>query len=122
MFIFAIVDSVFLSLVIIGGGFLCKSIANVNPHNGIGYRTKLSKKNADTWKEANTYGGNVLIICGAVYFVLTLISAVVFHNNFNGVMAVVLSIGIGIVPVILIGVFISEIYLRNIFDSEGNRK
>ncbi|BAH07312.1 SdpI family protein [Clostridium kluyveri] len=120
MFIFAIVNLIFLSLVIIGGGFLCKSIANVNPHNGIGYRTKLSKKNADTWKEANIYGGNVLIICGAVYFVLTLISVVVFYDNFNGLIAVVLSIGI--VPVILIGVFISEIHLRSIFDSDGNRK
>ncbi|MFL0198521.1 hypothetical protein ACJDU8_23620 [Clostridium sp. WILCCON 0269] len=36
MFIFAIIDSIFLSLVIIAGGFLCKSIADENPRNGIG--------------------------------------------------------------------------------------
>lgn len=120
MFIFTIVDSIFLSLFIIGGGFLCKSVANENPHKGIGYRTKLSKKNVDTWKEANTYGGNVLIICGAVYLVLTLIFAIIFHDNFNILIAVAFSIGI--IPVILIGVFISEIHLRSVFDRDGNRK
>ncbi|UZQ50019.1 hypothetical protein [Clostridium kluyveri] len=73
-------------------------------------------------EKTNSTIDELKVICGAVYLVLTLIFAVVFYDNFNGLIAVVLSIGIGIVPVILIGVFISEIHLRSIFDSDGNRK
>ncbi|WP_242951280.1 hypothetical protein [Clostridium kluyveri] len=71
-------------------------------------------------EKTNSTIDELKVICGAVYLVLTLIFAVVFYDNFNGLIAVVLSIGI--VPVILIGVFISEIHLRSIFDSDGNRK
>lgn len=120
MFIFTIVDSIFLSAVIIGGGFLCKSIADKNPKNGMGYRTKLSRKNADTWKESNIYGGNMLIICGVVYLILALTLAVLFHNNFNDSIIVFLSMGI--IPVVFVGILISEVHLRSIFDRDGKRR
>ncbi|MGE5628127.1 MAG: SdpI family protein [Solirubrobacterales bacterium] len=120
MFIFTIVDSIFLSAVIIGGGLLCKSLADKNPNNGMGYRTKLSRKNADTWREANIYGGNMLIICGVVYLILALILAALFYNNFSDSIIVFLSMGI--VPVVFVGVLVSEVHLRSIFDSDGKRR
>ncbi|MDP4178574.1 MAG: SdpI family protein [Bacillota bacterium] len=118
MGIFSIMDSIFMSLIIIGGGFMCKSVANEKPNNGMGYRTKLSKKNLDTWKEANTYGGNMLIICGIVYFILSLTYSILFFNNNMTVIVV----SIGMLPVLLIGILFSEKHLKNMFDNDGNRK
>lgn len=120
MFIVTIIESIFMSLIMIGAGVMCKNGANDNPQNGIGYKTKLSRKNADTWKEANKYGGNVFIMCGALYIVLTLMLCIVFYHRFNDIIAILLDIGI--VPVILIGICVSEIHLRSIFDKDGNRK
>lgn len=115
----SIMFSIFLSLIIIGGGFMCKSIANDRPNNGTGYRTKLSKKNADTWKEANTYGGKMLTICGLIYLVLSLAFSIIFYSNANMTFIV---ISIGMLPVLLVGILISEAHLRNTFDKDGNRK
>lgn len=118
MEIVSIVDSIFLSLIIIGGGFMCKSMANGNPNDGMGYRTKLSKKNVDTWKDANTYGGKMLIICGIVYLALSLIFSIIFFNNNMTIIVV----SMGILPVLLVGILFSEKHLRNMFDNDRNRK
>jgi uncharacterized membrane protein len=117
--IFSIVFSIFLSVVLIGGGYLCKSAANGGINDYAGYRTKLSKKNADTWKEGNTYGGKVLIICGLVYAVISTVCSIIFYNQ---ALITLIEVSLGVIPVILIGVYISEKHLKNIFDSEGNRK
>lgn len=118
MEIISIADSIFLSLILIGSGFMCKSMANGKANDGMGYRTKLSKKNADTWKEANIYGGKMLMVCGVVYLVLSLIGSLLFSNSDMTIIVV----SMGIIPVILVGVFFSEKHLRNMFDSDGNRK
>lgn len=119
MGIFSIMSAIFLSLIFIGSGFMCKSLANEKSNDGMGYRTKLSKKNADTWREANTYGGIVFIKCGIVYFVLSLILTIIFYNNPEIALP---GTSLGMIPVILVGVFISEKHMRSVFDSEGNRK
>ena len=119
MGILSIGFSIFLSITLIGAGYLCKSAANGDIDDYAGYRTKLSKKNADTWKEGNTYGGKVLINCGLVYLLISTACSIIFYNQ-----AVITFVGvsIGVIPVMLIGLYISEKHLRNIFDSEGNRK
>lgn len=119
MGILSIVFSIFLSVILIGGGYLCKSVANGDINDYVGYRTKLSKKNADTWKEGNTYGGKVLIICGLVYLVISTALSIIFYDQ---AAITILGVSLGVIPVILIGLYFSEKHLKNIFDSEGNRR
>ena len=115
----SIIESIVMSLVIVGCGYMCKIVANEKISDGIGYRTKLSKKNPDTWREANIYGGKVFMICGLIYLICSLIFSLIFFND-----EAIASIGVafGILPVSLIGIYVSERHLRSIFDNEGNRK
>lgn len=119
MVIFNILYSLFISFVIVGGGYLCKMIANNSTNDLVGYRTKRSKKNQETWKEGNTYAGRILTISGILYLILSLIfGTIVFPKS----IALVIFTSVAIIPVLLIDIFIIERHLKNIFDNDGNRK
>lgn len=73
MGIFNIVMSLFMYLIMIGGGYLCKSLTEDEISDFAGYRTTMSRKNKDTWKEANTYPGKILKLSGIIYLVPSLL-------------------------------------------------
>lgn len=120
IFIFTIAYAAFLSIILIGSGFLCKSSAKDKINDFIGYRTKLSKKNQDTWKEANIYGGNMIIISGILYFIANLFLTLLFYKKLQGL--IFLYSCILLVLILFAGIFICEKHLKTIFDADGNRK
>ncbi len=83
-----------------------------------GYRTTLSMKNQDTWKEANKRSIHMMLLVSALTCTLQLIG-IVF--NINQETTILYSIGF-IVASLIIGVIVIEKKLKAIFDKDGNRK
>ena len=84
----------------------------------IGYRTRLSRKNSDTWTTANAYCANLLIIGGGIFTFLGLLSFALPDMGINGVF-IVQGIVVGFVIILIIA---TERHLHILFDKNGNRK
>jgi uncharacterized membrane protein len=81
-----------------------------------GYRTKRSRKNKHTWKAANKYSSNLMVFGSAmvIFFQLTL---VMLEKDVSTV--IILSCIFWILTLI-VGVFMTESYLKSRFDNDGN--
>ena len=89
----------------------------------IGYRTKMSRKNKDTWTFAHDYCGRLWIKLGLLLLILTIIIQIPFvHSSENtiGYMTLVIE---GIQIVTLLGsILIVERALKKTFDEHGVRR
>ena len=83
-----------------------------------GYRTRASKRNQDTWDEANMYAGKCLMGC-CILIIVSLIATNLITNNLSillKTMVVSLFFSVGLV------VFLTESRLKKIFFRDGKRK
>ncbi|MBR1824554.1 MAG: SdpI family protein [Ruminococcus sp.] len=81
----AMIFLIIVSAVCIIGGILLKSNADGSINETIGYRTARSVKNAETQRFANEYSGKLLIKCGVVSAVLSvLLEVFLLHFNVSG--------------------------------------
>ncbi|MCI5648648.1 MAG: SdpI family protein [Fusicatenibacter sp.] len=92
--------------------------------NGVlGYRTKRSMKNRDTWKFAHEYCGKLWWFIGWVSFVLSVLIQIPFcHSNENviSIMGVTLC---SVQCILLVGtIFLTERALKKKFDENGRRR
>lgn len=82
---------------------------------GIGYKSRLSMKNLDTWNEANKYASNITIVASILCIVLgiTLIKidikdiSFIFYIN---------------ITFMMLSCILTEIHLRKLYDKDGNKK
>jgi len=108
--VLAAVGGVFLLLGILMKIFPPKKINSI-----LGYRTKLSMKNNDTWNEAQRYGAYSSIVVGVICIVVGICIHVFFKNNENIIGMICFII------VVICDYLVDEHHLRTIFDSNGNR-
>lgn len=88
-------------------------------NNMMGYRTPFSKKNKETWKEANRFSATMMVTGGILSIVISIIITFLYKNS----MAAAASISsICSIIITLSLVLYTEIHLRKIFDSNGKRK
>lgn len=87
--------------------------------NGIvGYRTTMSRKNADTWLFAHNYCGRLWIKIGVIILILTIIVQIPFiHSNENIVGTVTLIIDAVQLTCLVGSIFIVEKALKKNFDT-----
>lgn len=61
-------------------GLIFKLFPPRNINRIYGWRTKLSMKNEETWKEAQRHGANLMILGGLINVVLGLFISVIYEN------------------------------------------
>ena len=109
-------------LMIIAGGLMWKRCPK-EINRIIGYRTKRSMKNIDTWKFAHAVCGTLLLIMGLIIVVP---SGVVMIPFFNGTYETIGIASLIVVIVQIITLVISaiptEIALKRTFDDDGTRR
>ena len=104
-------------LLIIGTLFIKFPPSKINPLYG--FRTNLSMKNLDTWKEANKKFPQYLFIGSLILIIQKII--VIIINPLNEAAFTILFI-ISLLLLLVLSLIFTTIYLKTIFDSEGNRK
>ncbi len=88
----------------------------INPF--VGYRSRRSMQNQQTWDEANRYSNKLMIKLGSVLVILGIIFYFIPLSAIAGTIA-------GIVPVlsaVLLLLVKTENRLQKLFDDEGNRR
>ncbi len=86
-----------------------------------GYRTRMAKKNKDTWETAHDLCGRIWMRDGLVMLGLSLILLVVFINAARGETLGAI-ITILEIAVMLYGTYETEQELKTIFREDGSRK
>lgn len=115
MIILSLANSLIFSFLITGLGWMIEKTPPEKPNGVFGYRTKMSKKNEDTWGEANRYSGKLFKYSGLILIILSIITSLTLQE-------------IGQLVVMLIGVILilfvtlkTENHLKSVFDKDGNR-
>lgn len=92
--------------------------------NGIvGYRTKMSKKNQDTWEFAHNYCGKLWLKLGIALFIPTVVAQIPFVHSSDTVIGNMTLIVEAVQLVVLISSVIPvEQALKKAFDENGVRR
>lgn len=114
-----ILGSLGLSVVFLILGVILKLWPPKEINSFYGYRTPFSKKNNDVWKEANTYGGTMMILGAVIAIIFSIIITSLYGNNpgRSNIICVM-----GSLIIVLISIFYTEVHLRKVFDKDGKRK
>ncbi|WP_160672116.1 SdpI family protein [Clostridium sp. C8-1-8] len=103
-----------LSIVFLIGGILLRIIRQKSI-TGIGYKTRSSMKNLDTWNEANKYCANILILGNGVSVIIGANLLIKGYRNF------VYCFWIIVISLVLACVF-TEVHMTRVFNKDGSRK
>lgn len=98
-------------------GYLFKKYPPKKINYIYGYRTPMSMKNENTWKEGNEFSMKMMMNVG----VLTTFFQIITHLLFGIGTAIMLS-SCFLVVALLVMVILTEIHLRKRFDKDGNWK
>lgn len=109
-------------IMIIGGYFMYKKTPK--EINGvIGYRTKMSKMNKDTWMFAHNYCGRLWLKLGIALVIPTVIVQIPFvHSNDNVIGNMTLIVEMIQLVVLLCSIIPVEQALKKAFDENGVRR
>jgi len=80
----------------------------------IGYRTRMSKKNKDTWTFAHVYCGKIWFLFGFVLSILSIGAVILFEYESSLIWIALAQLLVLMIPLIL-----TEIALRKKFDKNG---
>lgn len=91
--------------------------------NGIiGYRTKLSMKNQETWDFAQKFCGQLWLKIGGIMLLLSIILQIPFkESNKNTICWLTVILETAQVIILIVSIVIAEKTLKNTFDKDGNR-
>ena len=92
-------------------------------NNFLGYRTKWSKKNQDTWKFAHEHCGRTWWKVGLALMVLTVVAHIPFYGADEDTIGNLCLIVTSVQLMVLIGsIFPTERALKQTFNEDGTRK
>jgi len=112
-----LIGCIFLVLVFFTLGLLLFN----NPgkiNSAFGYRTFASKRNQDTWDEANMYAGKCMMLCG----IMLIVVLVIVDFFFNNVLKMFAMLGAFSLVSLLCVLFFTERRLKYIFFRDGKRR
>ena len=123
MFITMSICNLLIPLIMLLGGYLMYKKPPKEINSVVGYRTKMSKKNKDTWEFAHNYCGRLWSKIGIVLFVLTFIVQIPFvHSSDNAIGNMTLTVETVQIVVLLGSIIPVEQALKKTFDENGVRK
>ncbi len=113
-----VIMCILIPFLVIGSGILAKMSIKVGINKVFGYRTKSSKMNQETWKEANTIASKYLKIFGFFDLALTILIVIFFIDNTETALIVVC---VMVVPILLFPIYLTEKHMKNTFNNKGKR-
>ena len=119
MFIFLFILNLAIPLMMIAFGFIWKKHPPMAINWAYGYRSKMSMKNAETWKFAHMHNAYIWRRVGTIWLVVSIIPMLLFKEHFEIISEWVNIIGL---VIILVSLIPTEIALRRKFDKDGNLK
>lgn len=122
-FISMFICNLLVPLIMLIGGILMYRKPPKQINDAIGYRTRRSKKNMDTWLFAHKYCGKEWTIVGAILLVASVAGQIPFAGAGENTVGLVTMIVLGVqVAVILLSIVPVERALERTFDDEGMRR
>lgn len=123
MRIFYIMMLFVIPIIMVFAGWMMQSHPPKNINGLIGYRTKRSMKNRETWKFAHVYCGRLWKIDGIVMVCISVLLSVVFLFMKVEIDAVLMGVAICLQSLMLIiPILFTERALQQQFDKNGNQK
>lgn len=119
--IFILVMNLIIPVIMTGFGWYFLKGKPENINHIVGYRTKLSMRNQDTWRFAHQYCGKLWFVLGLILLILTpliMVLGLKLDNNidYGGIICTVQVI-------LLVGTIIpTERALHRTFNKDGSRK
>ncbi len=123
MRIFYIVMLFVIPIIMVFAGWMMQSHPPKNIHGLIGYRTKRSMKNRETWKFANAYCGRLWKVYGVMLFCISFLFSLLFLFIRVEICAILMGVVVLLQSLILlIPIIFTERALQQQFDKNGNQK
>lgn len=111
-----IIASLLIGIVTFLLGLMLKIIPPKKINFYYGYRSVLSIKNNDTWTAGNNFTSKIYMLMGTILAVLGVIGYIGFKKL--GFLVPLIALPF----LFIISFFVTELYLKNIFDDDGNKK
>ncbi|MDY2509317.1 MAG: SdpI family protein [Ruminococcus callidus] len=123
MRIFCILMLFVIPIIMAFAGWMMQAHPSKNINGLIGYRTKRSMKNMETWKFAHAYCGRLWKIYGIVMFCISVVLSVFFLFMKVETDIVLMGVVVCLQSLILIlPILFTERALQQQFDENGNQK
>lgn len=122
-FITMFICNLLVPLIMLLGGYIMYKNPPKEINSVAGYRTKMSKKNKDTWEFAHNFCGRLWIKLGIALLVPTLIVQIPFvHSSDNVIGNMTLILEAVQLVVLLCSIIPVEKALKKTFDENGVRR
>lgn len=117
------ISDIILPIVMIVGGMIMTKHCPKRINTLVGYRTRRSMKNMDTWKFAHDYCGKLWLKLGWITIILSALILVLFYQS-NEDTLVMTSNALIIIQfvILLISVYLTERALKMHFYDDGTHK
>ena len=120
---FIVICNLIIPIIMIVAGRIMGNHCPKEINNLIGYRTKRSMKNEDTWKFAHSYCGRLWWILGWIMLFPSVLADIPFFNGTYKTIGIVGGVVLAVQCVILIfSILPTEIALKKTFTDDGIRK
>ena len=122
-FITMFICNLLIPLIMLIGGYFIYKKPPKEINSVIGYRTKMSKKNKETWGFAHNYCGKLWIKLGIALFIPSVIVQIPFIHSSDDVIGIVALIVEAVQVLVLIGSIVRvEKALKRTFDENGIKR
>ncbi len=122
MFVLMFVCNLLLPLIMVIAGYFMYKHSPKDINGIIGYRTKLSMKNQETWDFAQKFCGKLWLKIGGIMLLLSIILQIPFkESNENTICWLTVILETVQVIILIVSIVIAEKTLKNTFDKDGNR-
>lgn len=122
MFVLMFVCNLLLPLIMVIAGYFMYKHSPKDINGIIGYRTKLSMKNQETWDFAQKFCGQLWLKIGGIMLLLSIILQIPFkESNKNTICWLTVILETAQVIILIVSIVIAEKTLKNTFDKDGNR-
>ncbi len=122
-FITMFICNLLIPLIMLVGGYFMYKKPPKEINSVVGYRTKMSKKNKDTWEFAHIYCGRLWLKLGIALVIPTVIVQIPFvHSNDNVIGNMTLIVEMIQLVVLLCSIIPVEQALKKAFDENGVRR
>ena len=123
MFWFVLLSDLIVPLMMIILGIIMMKRPPKNINRYVGFRTKLSMKNQDTWRFAHNHCGHSWLILGTILVIPTAAAHIPFYHSSENTLSIVscIILTIQLIALLLSAVFTSRA-LKKHFNEDGSRK
>lgn len=123
LFICLFICNLFIPIIMIVGGYCMYKNPPKTINDVIGYRTKMSKKNMDTWNFAHHLCGKLWLIVGWIVLIPSVIIQIPFRNSGENAVGLVGGLVLAFqLVILLVSIIPVEKALKKTFDENGNRR